>query len=131
MLKVNYLCPLIEVFDMAASLGFYRDRLGFELVQSSGPGDDFDWGWLRRGGADLMLNTAYEKGTRPEAPDPARVASHADTALFFGCPDVDEAYRHLSDCGLEVESPKVTDYGMKQVYVTNPDGYRLCFQWKA
>lgn len=131
MLNLTYLCPLIEVFDMPTSLRFYRDALGFELVRSSDPGEDFDWGWLRRQGADLMLNTAYERGERPDAPDPARVASHGDTALFFGCPDVDAAYNHLVEQGLKVEAPNVTGYGMKQLYLTDPDGYRLCFQWRA
>ena len=27
--------------------------------------------------------------------------------------------------------PKVAWYGMKQLYLTDPDGYGLCFQWKA
>src|SRR6266481_7965456 len=28
-------------------------------------------------------------------PDRARIAAHDDTAIFFGCPDVDAAYAHL------------------------------------
>ncbi len=39
-----------------------------------------------------MLNTAYEEDARPRAPDPARVAAHEDTAIYFSCPDVDAAY---------------------------------------
>ncbi len=30
-------CPLLEVFDMPASLAFYRDVLGFEVVASAPP----------------------------------------------------------------------------------------------
>ena len=131
MLDVTHLCPLLQVFDMPASLSFYRDKLGFELVQASGPGDDFDWGWLRLGGADLMLNTAYERDDRPAAPDPGRAAGHADTRLFFGCADVDAAYEALRAKGLEMEAPKTAPYGMRQLYVTDPDGYQLCFQARA
>ena len=29
------LTPLIQVFDMPASLAFYRDKLGFEVVSAS------------------------------------------------------------------------------------------------
>jgi hypothetical protein len=29
------------------------------------------------------------------------------------------------------DPPKVAPYGMKQLYVTDPDGYILCFQWPA
>ena len=131
MIQVNSLCPLLQVFDMPASLRFYRDLLGFELVDSSGPGDDVDWCWLRHGPAELMLNTAYEAAERPPAPDPARLSGHRDAALFFGCPDPDGAYRHLLGCGLEVEPPQLRDYGMQQLYVTDPDGYQLCFQRPA
>jgi uncharacterized glyoxalase superfamily protein PhnB len=63
--------------------------------------------------------------------DRARVAAHGDTGLFFGCPDVDGAYEELRDKGVAVKAPKVAPYGMKQMSVQDPDGYGLCFQWKA
>jgi catechol 2,3-dioxygenase-like lactoylglutathione lyase family enzyme len=130
-IQIEGLCPLIEVFDMPASLGFYRNVLGFGIVQTSTPerGDDVGWAWLRRGTAELMLNTAYDDGLRPDAPNPARVAAHHDTALFFGCPDVDGAYEHLRAHGLAVRQPEIAPYGMKQLYLTDPDGYNICFQW--
>ena len=131
MVEVSSLCPLIQVFDMPTSLRFYRDLLGFELVESSGPGDEFDWGWLRLGGAHLMLNTAYERDSRPAEPDPARIDGHGDTGLFFSCADLDGAYAELSAKGLKLKPPEVQGYGMKQLYVTDPDGYSLCFQAPA
>ena len=33
--ELRGLCPLLQVFDMPASLVFYRDILGFELVQAA------------------------------------------------------------------------------------------------
>lgn|ERR1700728_1877118 len=128
-LRVEGVCPLLQVFDMPASLRFYRDVLGFEIVQRSRPDDDCGWSWLKSGNAELMLNTAYDEGMRPPAPDAVRIASHEDMALYFGCPDVDAAYRHLQSHGLDVKPPNVAPYGMKQLYVKDPDGYSLCFQW--
>jgi len=127
------LCPLLQVFDMPTSLRFYRDLLGFEVVDNSQPrsADDFDWVWLKRNEAELMLNTAYEFDSRPTAPDPVRTAGHDDTGLFIGCTDVDDAYRHLLAKGLRLKEPKVTHYGMKQLYLKDPDGFGLCFQSKA
>jgi glyoxylase I family protein len=127
-LAIRGLAPLLEVFDMATSVRFYRDLLGFELVRTSAPGDHFDWALLRLDGVELMLNTAYEDDERPSAPDPARVEGHADTVLFFLCPDVDGAYRELLSKGLDVKEPVIRDYGMKQLHVADPDGYGLCFQ---
>lgn len=135
--EVRGLCPLLQVFDMPASLAFYRDILGFELVQAApraqeASADLFDWVWLRHGDADLMLNTAYDPdAVRPPVPDPARVAAHDDTGLFMRCPDVDAVYEHLREKGLAVDAPKIAPYGMKQLYVKDPDGFVLCFQWAA
>lgn len=123
--------PLLQVFDMPRSVAFYRDVLGFEVVAQSEPGDDFDWGMLRRDTMLLMLNTAYEKNHRPAAPDPDRTAAHDDTALFFDCEDPDAAYAYLCEKGVSAKPSVVTDYGMKQVYVADPDGYSLCFQCEA
>jgi glyoxylase I family protein len=127
------LCPLIQVFDMPTSLRFYRDVLGFEVTDHAPlhAEDDFGWCWLRLNGTELMLNTAYDYGERPPAPDPARVAAHEDTCNYIGCPDVDAAYEFLRAKGLNVKKPHVTHYGMKQLYVTDPDGFGVCFQWKA
>jgi glyoxylase I family protein len=130
-ITVQGVCPLLQVFDMPTSIAFYRDLLGFEIVERSTSSDDCDWAWLRLNDAELMLNTAYERHNRPEAPDPARIAAHKDIGLFFGCPDVDEVYTYLREQGLDVKAPTLPDYGMKQLYVWDPDGYCLCFQWPA
>jgi catechol 2,3-dioxygenase-like lactoylglutathione lyase family enzyme len=130
-LDIQGVCTLLQVFDMPTSLAFYRDVLGFGIVERSQPVDNCGWAWLRRDDTDLMLNTAYEDDARPTAPDVTRVASHDDTTLFFGCRDVDAAYDYLHAHGLDVAEPKVTWYGMKQLYVKDPDGYNLCFQWRA
>jgi catechol 2,3-dioxygenase-like lactoylglutathione lyase family enzyme len=136
-LQLRGLCPLLQIFDMPASLAFYRDVLGFEVVQTAPPakhvtGEEFGWVLLRRDGVELMLNTAYDPdAVRPPVPDPARVAAHDDTALFIGCADVDGAYRHFRAHGVAVDPPALAPYGMKQLYVKDPDGFSLCFQWTA
>lgn len=129
-IEVTGVTALLQVFDMPTSVRFYRDMLGFEVVETSArEGDQFDWGWLRLNDAHVMLNTAYEQDDRPAQPEAARIRAHGDTCLYFRCPDVDAAYRHLQAHGLDVNGPKVAPYGMKQLYVTDPDGYGLCFQW--
>jgi uncharacterized glyoxalase superfamily protein PhnB len=125
--------PLFLVYDVPTSVGFYRDILGFEVIQTSKPftdvKDDFGWALMRLHGVELMLNNAYENNLRPAAPDPARIAAHRVTSLYFQCPDVDAAFLYLKEKGVAAEEPKVAYYGMKQLSVTDPDGYSLCFQW--
>lgn len=135
-LDVRGVTTLLGVYDMPASIRFYRDVLGFEMVSHSphrgGDPDRFHWCWLRLGGADLMLNTMYEfDEERPAAPDAEKEAAHQDTTLYLACPDVDAAYEELRARGIPVEKPHVAPYGMKQMGLRDPDGYGICFQWEA
>ena len=130
-IEVRGLSPLLEVFDMPTSLAFYRDKLGFRVTGDSGQGDESGWVMLELGGSTIMLNTAYDDGERPDAPDATRIAAHHDTCIYFGCPDVDAAYEHLLAHQIACEPPAVAPYGMKQLYVRDPDNYNLCFQWRA
>jgi glyoxylase I family protein len=125
------MAPLLQVFDMPRSIAFYRDVLGFAVVQTDRPGEARDWALLSLNGIELMLNTAYEEGARPPAPDPARVAAHGDTALYFGCPDVDAAYAQIRARGGAVRPPALTSYGFRALTLTDPDGYAVCFHWPA
>jgi catechol 2,3-dioxygenase-like lactoylglutathione lyase family enzyme len=100
-IEMRGICPLIQVFELPTSVRFYRDMLDFEIVGDS----------------------------PPRSPD--RIAAHGDTCLFIGGPDVDGAYRYLRDKGLDLKEPRVTRYGMKQLYLKDRDGFGICFQSKS
>jgi catechol 2,3-dioxygenase-like lactoylglutathione lyase family enzyme len=125
--KINGMMPLLSVFRMPRSLAFYRDVLGFEVVADSGDGDDSSWVWVRLNGCDLMLNDQYEPGSGPEAPPTDRQKWHHDTCLYFGA-DPDGVHEYLRVNGIYVKPPKDAPYGMRQLYLHDPDGYNLCFQ---
>lgn len=129
-IEIRGMAPLLSVFDMPTSLNFYCRALGFDLVaHDAKTAPDSDWVWLRRGETELMLNTAYDRNRRPPIPDGSRIAAHQDVCLYFGCPDVDRAYADLKALGVKSKEPKVAPYGMKQLYLSDPDGYQVCFQW--
>jgi uncharacterized glyoxalase superfamily protein PhnB len=130
------LTPLLQVFDMLESIRFYRDVLGFAVASSSpeieaAEGRYFHWALLRLGDAELMLNTAYDANERPPARETERWRGHADTALYMSCDELDAVHQLLASQGVTVEPPTLAPYGMRQLYVTDPDGYRLCFQHPA
>jgi glyoxylase I family protein len=133
MLKLTGLTPLIQVYDMPEAIRFYCGLLGFEVINSSPEieapeGRYFHWALLRLGKAEFMLNTAYDAGERPASPDESRWRGHGDTCLYIGCSDVDEAYQYLTEKGLNLSSPSVSQYGMKQLHIRDPNGYQLCLQ---
>ena len=123
------LAPLLQVYDMPRSLSFYRDALGFGLVSSNCPEPPYDWVLLRRDDVEVMLNTMYEADNRPAAVDAVRNATHSDVTLYIGCPDVDALCAELRANGVAAGPPISAPYGMRQLSVSDPDGYALCFQW--
>jgi uncharacterized glyoxalase superfamily protein PhnB len=124
--------PYFEVFDMIASVAFYRDVLGCEVVFSSPQVDTAEGRFshfvrLRFETSDLFLNTAYDSNERPPVRDEARWRGHADVALYIDCADVDGLHARLRDRGFDVDAPRVTNYGMKTIFLRDPDGYGLNF----
>jgi glyoxylase I family protein len=130
-IEMRGLCPLLQVFDMPASVRFYREGLGFEIVKRSptyamdGDEELFHWIWLRLGGAELMLNTAYEEGERPVSREAARKTAHGDTTLYFDCEDLDRAWAHLQAHGVACGVPRKTPHGMQELSFRDPDGYGI------
>ena len=124
--EVEAVWPLFVVSDMATSLEFYRDRLGFELVGAAESDGAVYWCRLRRGGACVML----QRG------DPGRAPGLTADAHYFICDSADRIYEELSARGLDVAPPEVAYYGMSQVAVPEPDGRTIVFEsrtaaWKG
>lgn len=126
---IKGMAPLVQVFDMPKAIHFYRDIIGFKLMQTSADTDDCDWCLLELNNIQLMLNTAYEKEYRPAIPDVTRIQHHADTALYFGAPDIDALYQYFVSKNISLKQPYITGYGFKAIDLEDPDGYHLCFHW--
>lgn len=119
--RVHQLWPLLFVQDLQRSREFYRDRLGFSVVSEAGSGEHVYWCRLERGGASLMLQQAV-------AEDGPAAGRGRGVAFYFVCDDADAFYAELTGQGLELESPSVAEYGMRQLFVPEPDGYQICFE---
>jgi glyoxylase I family protein len=127
------LVPLLQVYDMREALAFYCDVLGFELfdaspIRDTPEGQMSHWVWLRLGPAQLMLNSAYDEGERPPARVRAQQRWHVDTCLYFYVDDIAATHAYLSSRLPEINPPQNAQYGMRQLYLRDPDGYNLCFQ---
>jgi catechol 2,3-dioxygenase-like lactoylglutathione lyase family enzyme len=130
-IQASGITPLLQVFDMRASVAFYRDVLGFEVVRKHEPDRHLYWAMLRLGGAVVMLNAKFEDDHRPAARPARTPPGHEDVTLYFSCPDDDEAYAHVRATGVDASPPAITYYGMKQLTIVDADGFRLAFQQPA
>jgi len=119
---VREVWPLLTVQAIEQSIAFYRDRLGFEMVDEAEAEGRVFWCRLAREGASLMLQQAEE------AEDGPAEGRGRGVAMYFVCDDAALMYTEFAERGLAVKEPVVAPYGMKQLYVTEPDGYTICFE---
>ncbi len=107
----------LKVADLDRSLAFYRDVLGFEVMQRYGDQAVF----LSAGGYHhhLGLNTWESKGGRPPAPGTTGLYH---TAILY--PDraaLADALRRLVQAGIRLDG--ASDHGVSEaLYLSDPDG---------
>jgi glyoxylase I family protein len=118
------LWPLLVVRDIEQSLDFYCDRLGFELIDEALQGETRFWCRLTRGSVSLMLQQS-------EAEDGPAEGRGRGVSLYLLCDDVDRIHSEFQDRGLTLPAPELAYYGMKQLFVPDPDGYSVCFESAA
>lgn len=116
------LTPLLNVQDVARSLTFWRDLLGFELVGSYDWQGRLAWVQLKKGQVQIMLN-----GRGGDPGHRLAQARYTDAVLCFGVEDVYALVRELRAKGLQVEDPEAQEYGLDEIILRDPDGYDLAF----
>ena len=115
--NVKQAVPFFRVADMAVSLAFYVDGLGFAIDKRWDDGGVVRWCWLTLGGASIMLQ---------QAPHP-QGAVGAGVTLYFICADAVAIWRRAVATGLEASRPQVGN-GMWVTELTDPDGYHVAFE---
>jgi catechol 2,3-dioxygenase-like lactoylglutathione lyase family enzyme len=116
------MCPFFIVSNVAQSISFYRDKLGFETWYQE-PGDDLFFAIVGRDGAQLFVKAGYA----PPLPNPQR---HPDMRwdAYVLTPDPDALAAEFADRGVAFNIPlKDTNDGLRGFELKDPDGYVLFF----
>lgn len=121
--KVEQAVPLFAVADMARSLAFYVDGLGFSMTEKWEVGGMVKWCWLNIGSAAVMLQEISPKW-KPEG------KLGAGVSINFICRDALALYREFRSRGVDAQRPFVGN-GMWVTSLTDPDGYPLHFESKT
>jgi len=119
--QVQEMVPLLVVRNMASSLAFYVDGLGFEVTLSWSPEDEIRWCRLQQGGAGLMLETAMSAKAPETAPVPG-----AGVTFCLLCNDACALYQAALERNLSPQEPFVGN-GLWVTRLVDPDGYILDF----
>lgn len=105
-----------EVNNLEESLGFYHERLGFEL-ESHNPGAEPPIATVRAGSLRItlvqQLETLLKRGR--------------GVHFVLGIRDVDSFYEQLRNGGIQVNPPRDEGWGGRFISTQDPDGYRLYF----
>ena len=125
--------PNLLVTDMARSIAFYRDLLGMRVavmvgadrsVQQEGDGRDAVFATLEGANGQLMLQTATSLAD--ELPVfTADQRPQASGTLYFRGVDPDGVAGNVTSEQI-VKGPLVQWYGMRELYLRDPDGYIIC-----
>jgi catechol 2,3-dioxygenase-like lactoylglutathione lyase family enzyme len=135
MVSLSQTVPALPVRDAAASVGFYRDRLGFDVLHHDG-----GFAVLRRDEAVVHLWEASDESWRERVSPERPVQSGAESFIAgtAGCrirvEGVDELYAELT--GKDVLHPVSkegvadTDFGTREFATLDLDGNLITFfQW--
>ena len=121
---VSQAVPFFHVADMARSLAFYVDGLGFQLRNKWVVDGAVRWCWLVHGETALMLQQFPAEGHDSWRPE-GKVGE--GVSIFFLCDDALVFYRYVKARGIEAKRPFVGN-GCWVVGLVDPDGYRLEFE---
>jgi catechol 2,3-dioxygenase-like lactoylglutathione lyase family enzyme len=102
-----------RVLDMRASVQFYRNVLGMELLYG---GEGASFSSLRATGSEsAVLN--LEQG----------VSGSQWGRLIFHVADVDACWTHLKEKGFDPDIPRDASWGERYFHMLDPDGHELSF----
>lgn len=108
--------PLFNSNNLARLVEFYQE-LGFEMVNSWEPDGELQWCLVEFEGAPLMLQ---------QSDDLAVV--RRDIEIYIVCDDVLPIRERWIRKGLAVSKAHDAFYGMRQIFIKDPDGRTICFE---
>lgn len=120
--RLTSLAPQFLVDDLERSIAYYR-KLGFEFAE---PWDGF-YAIGRLDGLELHLKEAHKNEAERKH---RRDNEHLDASA--GVEGIDAFYEQCVAGGAMILKPlAATQWGTKDFYVEDPDGYIICFGGRA
>ncbi|MEP6667511.1 MAG: VOC family protein [Chthoniobacter sp.] len=108
--EAKALSPILPVAEMAVTVAFYQEVLGFEAVR---PAENYTI--LRRGGVSLHLTTAA-----PGVLERAR----GHLSIYLRVEKIESLWAHMAQFKdrYKVRDLFDRDYGMREFHIIDPDG---------
>lgn len=120
--KLTFNHAMIYSKDLRRALPFYRDLLGFKLIDEFQHDGILLYARLRAPGGDgtIALHLA----------GPGTSIVSDGVRLYFEILDVDGFCRKLQTKGLYIpQMPRMMPWGWRHVYINDPDGHEISLYW--
>ena len=125
-MPLKNLVPTLNISDIEASLEFYREALGFDVVSDPAAVREWRWATIRSGYTERMLSEARHAPPADKSTGP-RDDSDWPVIFYFYPDDVVALYAQVIAQGFEPNPLEATFYGMREFSLTDPDGQVLSF----
>jgi uncharacterized glyoxalase superfamily protein PhnB len=119
------LTPNLMVEDVARTLDFYRELLGFEVVTTLPDQQPFDFAIVQRDGVELMFQS--RPSLSENVPALSGVPIGASQTFYIEVEGVSDLYQALQDKVEIVVDFHTTFYGTQEFYFRDINGYILSF----
>lgn len=124
------LTPNLMVEDVARTLDFYRDVLGFQVLTTVPPDQPpFTWGMVNRDGVELMFQARASLGA--DIPALADAPIGASQTFYIEVEDIDALYAAIKGKVEIVQDMHTTFYDTREFAFRDVNGYILAFSEAA
>jgi catechol 2,3-dioxygenase-like lactoylglutathione lyase family enzyme len=120
--KLTFNHAMVYVKDVERGLSFYRDLLGFKLIEDFRYEKKPVYARLRAPGGDgtIALHQA--------APEASILGD--SVRLYFEVPELDDFCRKLQKKGFYItQLPRMMPWGWRHAYLNDPDGHEISLYW--
>jgi catechol 2,3-dioxygenase-like lactoylglutathione lyase family enzyme len=120
--KLTFNHAMIYCKDVERGMRFYRDLLGFKLIEDFRYEDTPVYARLRAPGGDGTI-ALHQAG-------PGASLVSEGVRLYFEVRDLDEFCRKLIQKGFYItQMPRMMPWGWRHAYLNDPDGHEISLYW--
>ncbi len=126
MVTFESLTPNIMVKDVNQTLDYYRNILGFEIIDTNPTDGQFEWGFVKKGEAGLM----FQELSSLRAEYPSLSSTPLGGALTFYVlvqENIESWFSKLEGRVKVVKALNTTFYGTKEFAIEDINGFILTF----
>jgi len=120
--KLTFNHAMIYVKDVSRALAFYRDLLGFKLIEDFRYDGVPVYALLRAPGGDGTI-ALHQAG-------PSASLVSEGVRLYFEIANLDDFCRKLVQRGFYItKMPRMMEWGWRHAYLNDPDGHEISLYW--